>query len=278
MGGAPDGQVAAVNAIQVFPFAVGDSHGTYTAPAVLPATRKETQFISNMDGGFVYATGGQVPGVPNVYYAFSPVIPAATTTFKMPVASDTGPITSTGALVTGRGQATAYSAPDKGMVAGGQQLLAAAMVSSIESFPWASEVWSQTPASLINYKMGAGFQSVSVGYQGYGANNAPTYAHPNGTGATPSGYLFKTLAVVSFPFSSVSSTVTEYFTPQIDPSALTVNKQGISGLYEGFIVSGWPGGGPPSGSATTFFKYPFSGKVAILQASVDSVDGHTTQD
>jgi hypothetical protein len=180
--------------------------------------------------------------------------------------------------VTGRAQATAYSASDKGMVAGGQQLLAAAMLSSIESFPWASEVWTQTPASLINYKMGAGFQSVSRGYQGYGANNAPNYVQPSATGATPSGYLYKNLAVVSFPFADVSSTVTEYFTPQIDPSALTTNKQGISGLYEGYIVSGWPGLASPEGSATTFFRYPFSGKVSILQTSVDSVDGHTSQD
>jgi hypothetical protein len=278
MGGTTDGSIVGINAIKVFPFAIGDTHGSYAIPAVLSVVRKEAQHMSNMNGGFVYVTGGG-SGTP-AYYAISPTATVLSSTNKMPVSSETGPVTTSGSLVTGRAYGTAYSAPDKGIVTGGQQVLGVACLSSSEIFPWAVETWSQSPVALVGFKYAAGFQSVDTAYQSFGGNNAPSFTQPNTLDplVTP-GYAFKNFATVSFPFASVTSTVTEFRALPSYTSVTVVGRMAMSGMYEAYIAGGWPGGASPVGSVTTFNKYPYAGKVAIYDTTtMDKVDGYTTQD
>lgn len=277
LGGTPDGSTAGITAIKVFPFAIGDTHGSYAIPAVLTAARKETQYLSNMNGGAVYVAGGG-NGSP-AYYAIGTAVAALTSVNKLPTASETGPVSSPTGLVTGRAYATGYSAPDKGVVSGGQNLLGGALLGSNEIFPWASETWSSTPAVAVAYKYAAGFQSTDTGYQAFGANNAPSYTQPNTTAPVTPGYAFKNLAVISFPFASVGIAVAEQILPTATTGVTVVGRMGMSGLYEGWIAGGWPGGASPVGSITTFNKYPYAGKVAIYDTTtMDKVDGYTSQD
>jgi hypothetical protein len=281
-GGSPARPTTGVTTVTVFPFAVGDTAGTYTAPMVLPAVRKEAQHISNIPGGFVYVVGG---GASATATGYSPSVAAVATTFKIPVSSDAGPITSSGSLVTGRAEGTAYSTPDRGFVSGGGNLMGSptlGLLGSTEIFPWASETWSQTPVPLVVWKMSAGFQSLSKGYMALGANSTPSYIQPHTVSPAPPGYANRSNSVISFPFAAVGTATSVLITPYTPaPIFLTTNRQAMSGVYEGIIAGGWPGLGPPEGSTDRVHRYPYAGEVAILLAEVsilDRVDGATTQD
>jgi hypothetical protein len=281
-GGSPVRPGAALTTVAVFPFAVGDTAGTYAAPMVLPAVRKEAQHISNIPGGFVYVVGG---GSQTSATGYTPGTAAVATTFKIPVSSDTGPITSSGSLVTGRAEGTAYSTPDRGFVSGGGNLMGSptlGLLGSTEIFPWASETWSQTPVPLVVWKMSAGFQSLSKGYMAFGANNLPSYVQPHTVSPAPPGYATRSNSVISFPFAAVGTATSVLITPYTPATIfLTTNRQAMSGVYEGIIAGGWPGLGPPEGSSDRVHRYPYAGEVAILLAEssiTDRVDGATTQD
>lgn len=281
-GGTTSRPAVGVTTVTVFPFAVGDTAGTYNAPMVLAAARKESQLISNIPGGFVYVVGG---GSASTATGYSPSVAAVSTTYKIPTSSDSGPITTSGTLVTGRAEGTAYSAPDKGIVSGGGNLMGTgptALLGSTEVFPWASETWTQTPVPLVVWKMAAGYQSLSKGYLALGANSTPSYIQPHTASPAPPGYATRSNSVISFPFAAVgtaTSVLITSYAPAI--SFLATNRTAMSGVYEGFITNGWPGLGPPEGSQDRMHRYPYAGEVAVLVAestTLDRTDGHTTQD
>ena len=244
IGGAASVPAAFANTMSAFPFAVGDTHGSYAIPATLPIARGETQLLSDMGGGNIYAAGG---GTGPALTVVTAPLPAPAAVFKMPSSSDTGPVTSTGSLVTGRALGGAWSTPTTGIVAGGQNVLA--MLDSIESFPWSSETWSAaTPSTLVAYKYAAIYQSLTTGYQALGANNAPTQTQPNSDTT-------RQLAVASFPFSSLT-TITSTPIPGVPR---VTNRNGFSGLYEAIIAHGWPGlATPEPADGDIGFRVPYS--------------------